>query len=126
LLILSPIFIIGVVFNYLPFTIPVWFTRKIKDIQFHSSFKFVIGLIIFPIYYLILLLMSALIFHGLLIKLAGILALIIMGSLALIYLTHLKKVISKWHYNSLSRKGKLDELFNVRNELFELLDNKVL
>jgi len=125
LLLLSPIFIFGTIFNYLPFMIPVWISRKVEDIQFHSSFKFVLALIIFPVFYLLLLLFPGLLFHGCFLKLIGILIIFICGNLALIYLVHLKKVFAKWRYNVLSRKGKLDRLFQIRNEIFELLDSKV-
>jgi len=105
--------------------IPVWISRKVEDIQFHSSFKFVLALIIFPVFYLLLLLFPGLLFHGCFLKLIGILIIFICGNLALIYLVHLKKVFAKWRYNVLSRKGKLDRLFQIRNEIFELLDSKV-
>ena len=125
LLILSPIFIVGAVFNYLPFIIPVWICRKVKDVQFHSSFKFVLSLLIFPIYYLLLLIFPGLLFHGCLFNMLAIATIFICGNLALIYLVHLKKVLTKWRYNSLSRKGKLAELFQLRKDIFELLDSKI-
>lgn len=124
LLILSPVFIIGAIFNYLPFMIPVWISHKVEDVQFHSSFKFVLALIVFPIYYLLLLIFPGLFFHGCIWKIAGIAIVFITGNLALIYYIHLKKVISKWRYNFLSRRGKFAELFKLRNEIFELLDRK--
>jgi 1-acyl-sn-glycerol-3-phosphate acyltransferase len=52
--ILFPVFAFGLVNNLVPF----WFTgsrtKNIKDPQFLSSFKFVIGLVVFPIWYLII------------------------------------------------------------------------
>jgi 1-acyl-sn-glycerol-3-phosphate acyltransferase len=122
LLILLPVFITGTIFNYLPFKIPVLICRKVEDVQFHSSFKFVLSLLIFPVYYLLLILLSGFFFSGLLLKFAGIVFVFIAGNLALIYLTHLKKVATKWRYNGLSHKGKLDRLFKVRDDIFELLD----
>jgi 1-acyl-sn-glycerol-3-phosphate acyltransferase len=124
LLILSPVFIVGAVFNYLPFMIPVWISRKVEDVQFHSSFKFVLALIVFPVYYLLLLIFPGLLFHGCILKIIGIAGVFITGNLALIYYAHLKKVLTKWRYNSLSQRGKLDELFSIRNEIFEILDRK--
>ncbi len=49
-----PLYIVGGIFNYLPYKIPVWATKKVKDPQFLSSFRDVIGMITFPIYYIIL------------------------------------------------------------------------
>lgn len=51
----SPVFIVGFVFNILPFTLPVSI-RKILKIQyegFFSSVQFVLGLICFPLLYVI-------------------------------------------------------------------------
>jgi len=49
-----PIFIFGFVFNVIPFIIPrailCW---KVKDKTFLSTFNFVIGLLVFPLFYLI-------------------------------------------------------------------------
>lgn len=46
LLLLSPIFIYGLINNYLIYKIPLVIARKIKDKQFHSSFKSVISLLL--------------------------------------------------------------------------------
>ncbi len=46
-----PIFLYGYINNWLPFHLPVRSTKKIKDQQFHSSFKFVLALIYFPVFY---------------------------------------------------------------------------
>jgi 1-acyl-sn-glycerol-3-phosphate acyltransferase len=54
LIILSPIFVYGVVNNYLPYTIPVKFVnRKIKDPQFQSSIKMAMGVLLFIIFWMI-------------------------------------------------------------------------
>ena len=53
LILLLPINIFGILFNYLPYKIPMLAIKNVKDHQFHSSIKFVVGLIIFPIFYLI-------------------------------------------------------------------------
>jgi len=41
---LLPIHVFGLVNNYLPYKLPVHYTKQVKDKQFHSSFKFVIAL----------------------------------------------------------------------------------
>jgi len=51
-LILLPLHIYGVIFNYLPYKIPQWIVEsKIKDRQFHSSLKYGMALLMFPIYH---------------------------------------------------------------------------
>lgn len=52
--ILLPLYLFGGIFNYIPYKLPVWLTKNVKDPQFLSSFRDVIALIVFPIYYIIL------------------------------------------------------------------------
>jgi len=49
-----PLFCFGFVFNAIPFLIPrAILRRKVKDITFISTFNFVSGLVVFPLFYLI-------------------------------------------------------------------------
>ena len=50
----SPVLAFGLLFNFIPFLIPrVFLTRKLKDKAFVSSFNFALGLILFPVFYLL-------------------------------------------------------------------------
>jgi len=52
--IVSPVFVLGFVFNAVPFFIPRGiFRKKVKDTAFMSTFNFVAGLVLFPVFYLI-------------------------------------------------------------------------
>lgn len=51
LALLSPLFFYGYFNNYLPYRLPLRKLKGIKDQQFHSSFKFVLALILFPVFY---------------------------------------------------------------------------
>lgn len=53
LIISSPIFIYSFFNNAIPLLIPFFATKKIKDTQFHSSIRFVLGLLGFPIFHII-------------------------------------------------------------------------
>lgn len=53
LLITSPIFVYGALNNILPYWLPIMLSKKMKDPQFQSSFKFVILLLTFPIFYIV-------------------------------------------------------------------------
>lgn len=53
LLVASPLFLYGFLLNALPYHLPRYLVRNIKDKQFHSSFKFVITLLAFPVFYLV-------------------------------------------------------------------------
>ena len=48
-----PVFIFGFLNNMLPWGITVWAGSKIKDPQFKSSFKFVVLMLAFPIFYIL-------------------------------------------------------------------------
>lgn len=52
LILLAPLHLYGMINNYLPYHIPVWFTKtKIKDEQFQSSMKMAMGVILFFIFW---------------------------------------------------------------------------
>lgn len=49
-----PIFAVGFAFNFIPYFIPrLFITNKLKDKAFVSSFNFAVGLVLFPVFYLI-------------------------------------------------------------------------
>jgi 1-acyl-sn-glycerol-3-phosphate acyltransferase len=49
-----PLFAFGFIFNAIPFIVPrTILRRKVKDITFLSSFNFVVGLVAFPLFYLV-------------------------------------------------------------------------
>lgn len=53
LIITFPLFLYGWINHILPFQLPLWRTRKIKDEIFHTSVIFVLTLILFPLFYLL-------------------------------------------------------------------------
>lgn len=53
LILFFPFHIYGMVNNYLPYKLPVWFVnKKIKDVQFHSSLKMALGVVLFFVFWL--------------------------------------------------------------------------
>jgi len=108
MLILSPIFLYGLLLNYLPFNLPVWLTKKIKDPQFLSSFRLVIAIILFPVYYLILAIISGFfIGHGWT-NLAFVISLPVTGLFGFYYYIKLKKLWARIRYNYLSWRKNTD------------------
>lgn len=73
-----PLFIVGFLNNILPALVPKYIEKRIKDVQFRSSFKYVLSLITFPVFYLI----QVLLFH-LFVPLPGVWTLIYLLSLPL-------------------------------------------
>ena len=49
-----PIWISGTLMNYIPYRIAYWGSHKVKDPQFISSVQYVIGLIVYPLFQIIL------------------------------------------------------------------------
>lgn len=50
----TPVLVFGLLFNFVPYLIPrVFLAGKIKDKAFLSSFNFALGLILFPVFYLL-------------------------------------------------------------------------
>jgi hypothetical protein len=122
-----PVFLYGAMANYFPY----WFTgkisKKLKDPQFHSTFKFVIGMVLFPIYYLVLLIPVWILFDPSWIKWAFLASLPLTGLLAHIYFIWFKKLRSLWKYQFLTlRKNKqLESLKNLRKEIIGKVDNLI-
>lgn len=53
LLLFSPVFLYGLINNFIPYILPKLLVLKVKDMQFHSSIKFVWGIFMLPVFYLI-------------------------------------------------------------------------
>tara|TARA_Y100000992_G_scaffold283237_1_gene232371 strand:+ start:28 stop:1353 length:1326 start_codon:yes stop_codon:yes gene_type:complete len=120
LLLFSPFHLIGLITNYLPYKIPVWFVEnKIKDKHFHASLKQAIGVILFTFYWL-LIATSITIFKN---WSYGIIFLLIAPIIAMInfrYWMILIKVKAKWNYKSASKK----EAFDLIKEAFNRVKDK--
>jgi 1-acyl-sn-glycerol-3-phosphate acyltransferase len=61
LLLLSIIGSVAILLNFAPIAIAGWLSNRVKDKQFISSFKFVASLILFPLWYLVIFLIIAII-----------------------------------------------------------------
>lgn len=53
LILFFPVFAYGLINNLIPYIIPKILVLKFKDLQFHSSVKFIGSLVLFPLFYLI-------------------------------------------------------------------------
>lgn len=123
-----PIFIYGFVFNAIPFfAIDTVVRKKIKDVAFWSTFALVLGIIVFPIVYLLELLAVSSFIPGIWLKIAFVLTLPFIGKLAFKwYVLFLKtwgrgKLIALKLFN----KKEYAELVEIKNKLFSVLDNKI-
>lgn len=58
LILTSPLFLYGFLNNILPYYLPIYVSHKIKDPQFRSSVKFALSLLLFPLFYIIQILLA--------------------------------------------------------------------
>lgn len=123
-----PIFAFGLLFNGIPFFVSRAFVqRKVKDKIFTSSFNFVLGLIVFPLFYLIVYFM--LLFP----RFSGQMSVIVLilmpllGKLAYNLLQFYMDVILQIGYfaGKKSYKSKIEKLIEKRWVLVELILEKV-
>ncbi len=122
-----PLHVIGLLNNYLPYKLPQFATKKIKDKQFHSSFKYVIGLILFIIYYLLITVLALIFIKPVWLALIYIALIYPSGKFAFFYYIQFRKVIGKIRYNWLSfRKNKVFiNLREIRQRIIQHIDDIV-
>ncbi len=124
LIVLLPVAAYGWVHNILPFFIPVWSTKKVKDPQFISSFRLVVAIITFHVWYLLLISLFCLFTpYSAGIKLGYLASLPISGFIAYFHYIATKKNISKWRY--IWRKGKKEKHLKQAQDLYRELTNRM-
>lgn len=121
------IFLCGAISNYFPYWFTAKISRKPRDPQFHSTFKYVIGMVLFPLYYLILFIPVWTLADPGWIKWAFLASLPITGFFAHAYLIWFKKLRSLWKYQLLTcRKDEpLESLKNLRKDIITMVDELI-
>ena len=128
LLVSLPIFIFGIVFNAIPFFgIDTIIRKKVKDFAFWSTFFLVLGLIVFPVFYLIELAIIGSLLPGILLKLAFLFSLPIAGKLAFRWYILMLKTFGRGRLFILKlfHRKKYKKLEDAKNQLFSELDNLI-
>jgi 1-acyl-sn-glycerol-3-phosphate acyltransferase len=98
-----PFHLYGVINNYIPYKIPVWFVNsKIKDITFHGSFKMAFGVLFFKLFWLLQTITVALLTDDY-IWILYLLSLPISAIFSWNYWKHFLKTRGKFRYNRLSK-----------------------
>jgi 1-acyl-sn-glycerol-3-phosphate acyltransferase len=130
LLILAfPVFSYGYLANILPFSIPVRIARKkIKDPQFHSTFKFVLAMIFFPVMYLLWIIPGFIILDHAWMRLAFVLSLPLSGMAAYCYFIHFKKIRSGFRFFRMSFAGNpvINKLISGRKSIIDMMNQITL
>jgi 1-acyl-sn-glycerol-3-phosphate acyltransferase len=122
LLIISPAFIYGLINNYLIYKIPLIIVKKIKDKQFHSSFKSVISLLLTTVLHTLQTVLFLIISKSW--KLTGIyfISLPFSGMFAWWYHVQFKELGIQWRYFSYQRKDH--SVFKETSKLYQNIINK--
>ncbi len=122
LLALFPVFVIGLLLNFIPFYLPVYFSRNVKDPQFLSSFRFVFSIITFTIFGIIYLILSLIIIKPLWLSLIVFASFPFWGIAGYYYYRCLKKTIAKLRNNyMLQSKNKTWQ--QMHNDYNFIIDN---
>lgn len=114
-----PMYLLGVVMNYIPYKIPYFTTRKIKDLQMHSTMYFAVGsLVVIPLFYTIYL-FALKAYFGIgvaLILLIGI------GVLGLFSYEYFRLFVKLKRINRINNSYKLNDVLNLRKEVLSMLE----
>ncbi len=119
-IVLFPVFLAGFVINAPVYYLPKLQTRKVDDESFHTSFRLVYYLILFPLYYLGLFFLAKFIIPSLWWRLSLFVILPLLGMFSLSYARFVKKTFEKIRF----RFGKFREkLRRMRQEIKDLIKN---
>ncbi|MBN1144106.1 MAG: 1-acyl-sn-glycerol-3-phosphate acyltransferase [Bacteroidales bacterium] len=114
-LLLLPVFLFGFLNNWLPYQFTGSRVKNIKDTQFHSSFKYVIGMIAFPLWYLVLAVIVAFLGAPAWTVLLYVILLPVTGLAAFRYYICLKKLLAKIRFTLFRNNPEMMHLKNTRN-----------
>ncbi len=123
-----PFFLFGFIFNALPFFIIDKITeKKLKDITFRSSFYLVLGILLFPVFYMIEFIAVSWLIPGFWLKLVFLVSLPFAGKVAFRWYILFRKTVGSGRLLRLSlfERKKLTDLIHLKNKLFGKLDELI-
>ncbi|MBW6491431.1 MAG: 1-acyl-sn-glycerol-3-phosphate acyltransferase [Lentimicrobium sp.] len=127
-LILLPIHIFGMVFNYLPYKLPVILTKKVRDKQFLSSLHYGYGFIFSLLWYILTGLILFLTTKSLIITTLVLIVAAFAGLFAFYHYLHLQELKGRFKLWKLSqfKKGTFSQIIRLRESILETLNQKEL
>jgi 1-acyl-sn-glycerol-3-phosphate acyltransferase len=125
MLVFLPVFIYGAMLNYFPYWFTAKMSGKLKDPQFHSTFKYVIGLFLFPVYYLILFVPVWILTGPGWVKWIFLASMAVTGFFAHAYFIWYRKLRSLFKYQFLTARkdASLESLKNIRRSIIGMVDD---
>ncbi|MCF8379382.1 MAG: 1-acyl-sn-glycerol-3-phosphate acyltransferase [Bacteroidales bacterium] len=122
-----PLFLLGYINNIIPYSLPLLTIPKIKDAQFHSSFKFALAFILFPVFYTLQAVLVGIFSGTWWIGLAYLIALPLFGYFALFWHIWHKRWRAGLKYRKLkkSRNKELLDLEKLHKEIVDTMNTIV-
>jgi len=122
-----PFWILGMLFNYLPYKLSVYASRTVKDPQFVSSVQFVSGLVLYPLYHLAMILLMAIFIPCVWGKLIMPLLIIPLGLFAFSYYHSIKKLGARFRlwWGKQRKNPEILKMIDLRKDIFEKMEQIV-
>jgi len=122
LFLISPVFLYGFINNFLPYYAPNPIRKKIKDPQFVSSVNFVLGIVIFPLFYLLQFALVWIFSDLWWIKIIYLLTLPFAGLAAFNIHRSFVKLRSKWRYLFFKKSSGYNNFVDLKNRITQMMD----
>ena len=116
-----PFWILGMLFNYLPYKMSALASSKVKDPQFITSVQYVASLAIFPLYYLIAIVLLVLFIPCFWGKLIMPMLMFPLGLFAFKYYILMKKLCARFRF-CWGNKKEFKKAIELRKTIFEKMD----
>jgi 1-acyl-sn-glycerol-3-phosphate acyltransferase len=120
-IVLLPVFVFGILNNFVPYWFASSKVSNIKDQQFHSSFKYVIGMIVFPVWYLVTAGILAFLSLPIWTIILYILLLPLTGLVAFEYYIRFRKLLGKLNFTFRRKSGEISSLIEQRKKIISLM-----
>jgi 1-acyl-sn-glycerol-3-phosphate acyltransferase len=121
-----PFYFIGLVMNYPPYYLAKKLAdRKVKKKEFYASFRVNLSMIFWTFYFIIQLLIVALVFRDWMLLMLFTSTIILSGVFVLKYYSVMKKIFGRWRLLRMVRKDKktVETLVNLRSEVMTAFSN---
>jgi len=121
LILLFPFYIFGLIFNFIPYRIPLLLFKAIKpDIEYRATIMLMAGMIVFPLYYALSIILFRNYFTSELIWTLLLLILMpILGYIVLFFWKIWKRFLRVLHFYGGVNTDKKEEMIAMRDELIE-------
>ena len=123
-----PFCMLGLLFNYVPYKLSAFASRKVKDPQFVSSVQYVAGLVLYPVYYLLMIVLLVIFIPCIWGKLIMPALMIPLGLFAFRYYLSMKKLNARfrfwWHKQR--KNPEILKTIELRKTIFEKMERIIL